>query len=147
MCGRRSLGMDLNKPSWPCVGLLLPWLPSVLGCRMRGALRFWLNPASLAVGISMLQFPLGGIRCSGVGTGGSRGFAVWQTGAQFTALPPTERVLEQVIFCIWKLGDGTVSGCCSVYGNVWWSREGMLGAHGRYWCLSLSLLFLSAWVG
>ena len=65
-----SLGTDLNKPSWPCAGLLLPWLPSVLGCRTGGTLWFWLNPASLAVGISILQFPLGGISCSGVGTGG-----------------------------------------------------------------------------
>ena len=63
---------------------------------------------------------------------GYLGLAVWQTRAQVTALPPTERVLEQVIFCIWKLGDSTMSGCCLVYKNFWWSREGMLGTHGRY---------------
>lgn len=107
--------MDLNKPSWPCAGLLQPWLPRGLGCHMGGTLWFWLNPASLALGISILQFPLGGISCSGVeAVGGSSGFGVWQTWAQFTALPPTKHVLEQVIFCIWKLGDNTMSGCCLV---------------------------------
>lgn len=30
-CGRSRLGMNLNKPFGPCVDLLLPWLPSVLG--------------------------------------------------------------------------------------------------------------------
>lgn len=96
MCGHISLGMNLNKPFWPCVDLLLlPWLPSVLGSCMGSTIPLWLYHGALAVEILILLFPLGGSDCFGVETvresnvrtySGDSGFGVWETGAQFAAL-------------------------------------------------------------
>lgn len=82
--------MDLNKPIWPCVDLL------------PDCLVFWpvAQEAQFVFGCILLhlilQFPLGGSDCVGVNIvgesnvrtySGYSGFGVWQTWAQFTALP------------------------------------------------------------
>lgn len=53
ICSRLSLGMNLNKPFWLCVDLLLLLLPSVQNCCMGSAICF------LADKILTLRFPLG----------------------------------------------------------------------------------------
>ena len=66
MCCRISLGMNLNKPVWPCVDLLLPWLPSILGCCMGSTT--WFLAVSYFTGIRYLDTLIsleGGFDCLG----------------------------------------------------------------------------------